>query len=268
MIIIIPLILIFLSLVAIGIIIARKFPVLSLLDVKSMPEEKEAKFKEEIMKQRFDRALQSVASKLGFVFKKPSQGINNFSKKINANLKQKKEKYQAQKRLSFEKRQKKVSRILEEVSDLINIGEYDKAEEKAISILTFDSHNQFAFEKLGEIYLLTRKHQEAKETHLFLLKLFEEKDQLNEQANTYYTLSEVAQAQGALEEAVDYLRQALEIHKNQPRYLNKLLELLIALKNETEAKEVYQLLASVNPENNKLLEWREKIEKLSVDKEN
>lgn len=266
MIIIIPLILIFLSLVAIFIIIARKFPILALLDIKSMPEEKEAKFKKKIIQERFDRDWQNMSQKLTSIFKKPFISFNGFSKKINKNLKEKKYKYQAYKRLSFTKRNQKISKIIQDISDLINSGNYSQAEEKAIYILTFDSHNQQAFEKLGEIYLSTKKYQEAKETYEFLLKLFKEKEQSAEEANTYYLLAEIAEKTGDLQQSIEFLSKALEIQKNQPKFLNKLLEIYIGLKQEKEAKEVFSLLASVNSENKKLLDWEEKIKQISFDK--
>ena len=266
MIILIPLILIFLSLTAILVIIVRKFPILALLDIKSMPEEKEAKFKKKIIQQKFDRDWQSLIAKLSQYFKKPVNNFNNFTKKINQNLRKKRDKYQAQKRLSFVKREKKINRILQDVSEFIKSGNYKKAEEKSIYILSFDSHNQFAFEKLGEIYLIIKKYQEAKETFEFLLKLFQEKEKKSEEANTYYLLAEIAEKTGEFDQAAESLNKALEIQKNQPKFLNKLLEIYITSRREAEAKEVYQLLASVNPDNNKLVDWQEKIRQISFDK--
>jgi tetratricopeptide (TPR) repeat protein len=79
-------------------------------------------------------------------------------------------------------------------------------------------------------------------------------------ADNYYSLENY-------EKAIDYIYQALDIHKNHPKYLDKLLELFIKTKNLVRAREVYENLFLNNPENNKLEEWQEKIEKLEIDKE-
>ncbi len=267
MLIIIPLVLILLCLIIIAVIIIKKFPILALLDIDAIPEEKEAKFKEQIMKKKFNRDLSFWENKIFGFLKKANKKIDNFSKNINSDLKKKKEEYQAQKRLSFAEKEKKTKKILEEVDNLIQRGENEKAETRAIFILTFDSHNPEAFAKLGEIYMLMKKYEEAKETYIFLLKLIQEREDKNEQANILFKITEIYESLEDYEKAIDNVYQALDIHKNHPRYLDKLLELFIKTKNLSGAREIYEILLFNNPENNKLKDWQKKIEKLEIDKE-
>ncbi|MCX6779438.1 MAG: hypothetical protein NTU97_04425 [Candidatus Magasanikbacteria bacterium] len=57
---IIPLFIIVLSLTGIGLIVVRKFPQLSVLEVEKITEVKQAKIKEDLKKQRFQRSLERV----------------------------------------------------------------------------------------------------------------------------------------------------------------------------------------------------------------
>ncbi|NCD00550.1 tetratricopeptide repeat protein [bacterium] len=267
MLIIIPLIIILISLIIIAVIFIRKFPVLALLDVDAIPQEKEAKFKEQIMRKKFNRDLKSWGNKSFGFLKGASKKTNGLLKNVNDNLKKKKEEYQSQKKLSFTEKEKKTKKILEEVDDLIQKGENEKAEARAIFILTFDSHNPEAFSKLGEIYMLMKKYDEAKETYTFLLKLIKEREDKNEQANILFKIAEIYENLEEYKKAIDNVYQALEIHKNHPRYLDKLLDLFIKTKNLSRAREIFENLFLNNPENNKLKEWQEKIEELEIDKE-
>ena len=76
------------SLIIILVIIIRKFPALAILDVERIPEEKEAKFKNQIRKQLFDRALGKHSAKVIRVWKGISQKMNNFFFSIIEKLKE------------------------------------------------------------------------------------------------------------------------------------------------------------------------------------
>ena len=259
---ILPIIIIVLSLIFILLIIIRKFPALALLDVDSIPEEKEAKFKEQIRKQLFDRALGRYGSNFSKYWLLLSKKINYFFSSLIDSLNKKKKFYLSQKRISFEQKEKKSKKLLYEIDKYLNQENYEKAEEKAILILEFDKHNRLAFEKLAHIYFLQKKYDEARETYLFLLKLIEETGDEVAKAETYFTIADISQRNDKLKQAREDLFQALNIDAKNPRFLDKLVELNINLGDKESDIDSFSQLFEVNPDNQKLSKYKEMIEKM------
>ena len=65
---IVSLILFGLSLVVILMILFKKFPVLAILDVSNLPGDKEAKFKDKIIKQKMERDFSKIGGSIARVF--------------------------------------------------------------------------------------------------------------------------------------------------------------------------------------------------------
>ncbi len=259
---IIPIILIIISLIIILSIIIRKFPSLAILDVESIPEEKEAKFKERIMKDRFDRELGKLGSEFARIWQTISKKLKSFFSFLYNNLQERKKKYQSQNKLSFTKKKQRTAKIIVEVDENIVQEDYVAAEKKAIEILNYDSHNQEAFEHLGKIYLALKKYDEAKETHYFILKLLQEKGDQMGQAETHFILSEIAEKMDNIQEALQEIHRALAITSNNPRFLDRLVAICVEMKDKKEAVEACRKLTDANPENQKLREWWQKIHEL------
>jgi len=259
---VLAIIVIIISIIIILIIIVRKFTALAILDVESIPEEKEAKFKEQIRKQLFDRALGRHGEGIARYWLSIGKKINEFFLALTTNLNKKKRSYLLQKRISFGQKEKKSKKLLSEIDDYLNQEEYEKAEEKAILILEFDKHNQLTFEKLANIYFLQKKYDEARETYLFLLKLIAEKEDEQAQAEVYFTMADISQRNSDLEQAKDDLHQALAIDSKNPRFLDKLVEINIENNDKESAVDAFSRLFEVNPENKKLSKYKETIENL------
>lgn len=257
-----PIIIIIVSIIIIIFIIVRKFPALAILDVESIPEEKEAKFKEQIRKQLFDRALGRHGGGIAKFWLGIGKKINEYFLAIISNLNKKKRSYLSHKRISFEQKEKKSKKLLSEIDDYLNQEDYEKAEEKAILILEFDKHNQVAFEKLANIYFLQKKYDEARETYSFLLKLIKEKEDQVAQAEIYFSMADISQRNNNLKQAKEDLHQALELDNKNPRFLDKLVELNIESKDKESAIDAFARLFEVNPDNKKLSDYKEIIEKL------
>lgn len=243
-------------------IIVRKFPALAILDVESIPEEKEAKFKEQIRKQLFDRALGRYGSGIARYWLGIGKKINDFFSKIINSLNKKKRSYLSHKRISFEQKEKKSKKLLAEIDDHLKQEDYERAEEKAILILEFDKHNKLAFEKLADIYFLQKKYDEARETYSFLLKLIAENEDEVAQAEIYFIMADISQRDNNLDQAKEDLELALAIDAKNPRFLDKLVELNIESKNRESAIDAFSRLFEVNPDNKKLSDYKEIIDRL------
>jgi tetratricopeptide (TPR) repeat protein len=168
--------------------------------------------------------------------------------------------------------------------------DYEQAEELFIEAIKLDVKCQPAYRGLGYTYLAKGQLAEAKETFQFLLQLNPHDDV------AIVKLGEICENQGQLEEAIGYFQravlendnlstrfyhlaelllkvkqpetaqeavvQAVELEPKNPKYLDLLIEIAIICGNAALAEKSYQELRLVNPENKKLAEFKEKIEKI------
>ncbi|MCF6276733.1 MAG: tetratricopeptide repeat protein [Candidatus Magasanikbacteria bacterium] len=294
----IPFLLVLLSLAVIIVIVIRKFPQLSLLDVGRLPKVQEERKKNEFLRRR-------VREKIEKNKKAKSNGKDFFTKKMK-NIQFKFRKYVGEvERIVDEqkvkikkpetpekKKQKKedVKKILQEAKDLISAGSYDMAEQKFIFVISLESNNKDAFAGLGEVYLKQKQFKEAEETYKFLLQLDPQNDlawmklaQVNEEMNELEEAVENLQKAVLINDAlasrfakladllvrIDQSASALEAIKHavfleakNPKYLDKLVETSIMVGDKKEAKTAYDKLRLANPENSKLTSFKSQISEL------
>lgn len=286
---IIPLILILICGLVIIYVITRKFPALANLDLSTIPQEKEARVKQQILQSRLKRKVNKwilVGNKLLYPLRIK---IGRWIKTLYDKLRVLKENYQKESRAAT-KGDAAVNELFSEAEELIKKEEYEEAERKYIQAISIDSKNIKAFKLLGELYLVAKKLPEAKETFEHVLKL------TAEDADVYAHLAEIAQAKGNLEkaksnylqsielnnaksqnyynladvyramnnnkEALNSIKEALKIEPNNPKYLDTMVNLSIITKEKADAWEAYKKLKEINPENKKLSEMKKQIDDL------
>jgi len=266
---IVPLILILISLSIIIIISVKKFSVLSNLDVDSMPAEKEAKFKERIISNRIKRNIIKWWSKISRLIIPIFSWIGNFLKDYYQKLNELKKEYRPELKLSENEKESLIEKTLADVDESYRQEDYEEAEKNLIDIIGQDPTNLKAFKKLADIYLEKKNLEEAKQTYEHILKLLETKDLINDEtdknrqiAEIYFNLAEVSLEQDCFDEAGEYIKQALEIEPNNPRYLDIMLEISIIKKDKIQAFEAYDKLKKSNPENEKLDDLKQQIDEL------
>lgn len=132
-----------------------------------------------------------------------------------------------------------------------------------------DSRNIKAFEALGEIYNSRQDFSEAKQTLEHTLKLKEKlaNNQTEELAKlqaglTCFTLGAVCQSLKDYGQALEYFKKALHYEPNNPRYLDRTIELCIIKEDKSAALDFFKKLKETNPENNKLGDFKERIAQL------
>jgi tetratricopeptide (TPR) repeat protein len=277
---ILPLILILIGLTIVIVIVVRKFSVLAALDVDSIPAEREAKFKERIISSRLKRSFYKHFARLIRGIKPFLLIGKNFFRRWYEKLLEYKESYQEQnKRLSGEQ---SLNKFFREAKELKEKEDWGAAEKKYIKIISQDSKNIRAFRDLGDLYFQRKNYNEAKQTFEHVLKLVErekealvsvtdkedeeEKQKLNDlnrqAAEIYFSLALVKNAVEDWPEALANVDRALNIEPNNPRYLDLKLKISIINKDKIAALDAYERLSKVNPDNNKLADFQEEIDKL------
>lgn len=263
---IIPLILILISLGIIIFIVIKKFPALANLDIENMPAEKEAKFKEQIIGNRLKRNLVRWNARAVRMVKPLGEASGDLAKWVNSRLVELRDSYKKELEMNSLDLNNKIGQLFRETEELVRKGESGEAEKKLIEIIGLDNRNIKAFRMLGDLYLDRKNFEEAKQTFEYILKLKENDPKTETSAREdgfiYFDLALACQAMEDLDSAIANLRKALKIEPNSPRYLDTMLEMSIIKKDKVLAFNAYEKLAEVNPDNQKLAEFKKKIDEL------
>ena len=279
---IIPLILILFSMAVIIVIVVRKFAVLANLDVDTIPAEREARVKEQIISNRLKRTYFKYFHRVGRIFTPIGQGTISGSRWIYNKLVEFKNSYD-QEEGKEQGGESVVAKLKIDADELIKKELFDEAENKLIEIIGIDSKNVPAFKDLGKLYYDRKDYHEGRETLEHVIKLLEQdydelkiavNNEANEEDNAkleemkiqmseiYFDLSLINKETESLEEAIKVINKALRLTPNNPRYLDIKLEISIMNKDKINALEAYQNLVEVNPDNTKLAEWKGQVEEL------
>jgi len=265
---VISLIIIIVALIIIIIIIVRKFPVLAILDVGRIPGEKEAKFKEEIIKARVERDVAVLSGWFGRIWLWLEKRLGLVLRNWQTHLKKVKINYKVSIRVPKQKKQEQIKELFLAAEVATKKEDEEDVEDKLVEIISLDQKNLAAFVQLAELYTEQKKWTEARETYAYALKLARQKMRGDEGAGettpqqVCFALAGVEKEAGDSAAALENIREALEHEPNNPRYLDLILDLSIIIKDKNLAIEIWEKLATVNPENQKLEEWRDKIENL------
>lgn len=293
-----PFILIIVSLAVMIVIIARKFPQLSLLDVKNIPEVQVENKKNVLLKKRLQEKNKERDKQRLRLIKPIIQAWKNLQlafrqyvgkiERVVVEYNERRKKYEPR-----EKRMKKredVRVLLQEGQFALEQKKLDEAEKKFLAAIKLDGKNEEAYLGLGNVYFVQNHLSEAKEIFYFLLKInpnneasviklaeISEEDGKKEEAIEYYQravlqqdskpalfahLSDLLQQINRNDTALEAVRQAVELEPCNPKYLDMQVELSVLCGDKKLAEETYQQLRMVNPENQKLAVLKDKIENM------
>ena len=256
-----------LAVLVILLIVIKKFPALAILDASNIPGEKEAKFKEQIIKARVERDVARWHGFLGRIWLFLTKRLSASLKSQQEALKKVKAGYRANIKMPWLEKQKKIKELIVAAEESLKKEDEKEAEGKLLEIINLDQKNLGAFFRLGELYESQKKWSEASQTFGYALKLSRQPRE-DEGAGEitpqeiHFAIAGVEKEAGNLDIALENIRESLEIEPNNPRYLDLILDLSIMKKDKELAGESWEKLAGVNPENQKLATWKEMIDKI------
>ena len=276
---ILPLILILISLSIIIFIVAKKFSVLANLDLDSIQSEREIKVKEQIIGNRLKRNYFKFQSKFIRIIRPLGGFLSDFFKNSYQKALDFKENYN--KHEAKPEALEDIDSLFLQVDEFLKEEKIEEAEKIYIKIIGIDSKNIKAFRGLGKLYSERKDYQEGKQTLEHAVKLLEKdldelslsqeesqdggarKEELNSFLSlSYYDLFLINKALDDYKESLANINKALNIEPNNPRFLDTKLEISIMTKDKESARETFEKLKKVNPENSKLEELEKQIQEI------
>lgn len=243
----------------IGVVVYRKIPQLRVIDVDSIPKERDRKVKEALILQKFQRAggvkLQGVAKAasavVGVVSRQGRRAVQRLYRLEQYYQKLKRSEDEGVHRYSDET----IKARLEEAQVLIKREEFIPAEKIFIDIISHNPKRVDGYEALGNMYLASGQLEQARETFQFALRLSPNDASVN---------VSLAELELKLEEpmkALLFLRKAVEKRSKNPRYLDYYIETALEVGSLKDAREGIQTLKEVNPENKKIGDFEARFQK-------
>ena len=231
-----------------------------MIDIDSIPKERERKIKEKIILDKFNRIR---TKKMHGVVKSSGAAVNTLSKygrRAVQKLYQLEQYYQKLKNVSSDDVKPldstSLKRIINEAGELVRQGEYIPAEKLYIEIISHNPKSVSAYEGLGNLYLKSGNIEQARETLLFTLRL------APEDASVNVSMAELEIKGENFLAATDRLRKAVKIRPKNPKYIDFYIETSLNAKLLKDVRKGLSRLKEVNPENKKIVDFEERFSKL------
>ena len=272
----------------------KKFPLLTNVNVDSLPDIRVQRQKEAILKSRMLRGWLELWNKAKGLTAPTQDKVNNIFKQYYNKLKsvEKDLKRRGHQQLSSAvDKSQAVEEMITEAKQLVNSEEYKKAEDILLDAVSVEQHNVDAYKLLAEVYRCRKEFVQAKETLEYLLKITHNAD-----AGIYSSLANIARERGNLKQAEeDYIKsislsddnylhflslaevyldleeedkafkiaqRALVLSPNNPKIFDFLINISIIMQDKELAQQYLERLKEVNPDNNKILSFIERIDNL------
>jgi len=268
---------------AIIFILAKKFTRLKALDVDTIKEEKEARVRDRILMDRMKRKAETGKALFKRVVGHPGRKVKGVGSRLFQKLVDLEKKYQKESNskairndISTDAR---LSKILAEAEDNSKKGATAEAEKQFIEVISLDPKNIRAYTGLGHLYLELKEYEQALQTFEYLVKLnqknshtvtrkndmgieeqtVDNSDVINE---NFIHIGEVYAAMGKHDKAFEYFSRALAYIPNDPKTLDLLIQTAIIMRDKLNALEYTGRLADVNPDNQKISEYKKRISEI------
>lgn len=268
----------------VGYVFIKHLPDLKNLDINSITQEKQGEAKAKIIQAKFLRSSAKLREKFKATADWQKKIFTLKFNKLKERILELEKSYQPENKAG--ETAKEPAEILKEASDLMKGDDFDSTEKKLIEVIAQDNKNVQAYESLGELYFKNKKYDQAEEVFKHLIKLraaqgngsaslkngkLEEAEteflsllDVDSRVALYYDdLGQIYEMTGKDEKALDAYLKAASIEPSNPKYLDKLIKLGIKAGDKGLAKKSFNRLKQINPENAKLEEFKEALEKMA-----
>lgn len=283
------------------VIVVRRLPQLATLRTDILEREKTTKVKFQIIERRLLRKVREIAGRIMNRIKPLGTTVHGWLKRVHEKALEMEQRYKVETRAEKEEKkeessegqvelEQKLKKVLIEGDRAREAGDTPLAEKKYIEALSLDTQCVEAYQGLGKVYVAREEWMPAKETYGFLVKLVPADATVHaayaetlvqsgeweagavsyqiacelEPNSAHYLfewgqcLKEIGDRTGA---AAAYAK-AVEREPGNPKYLDFLIEASILCGNKLQAQNAFDMLKRVNPENQKLDEFEQRIRQM------
>mgnify|MGYP001595460922 CR=1 FL=1 len=239
-------------------VLIGKIPQLRVIDISSLPKERERQVKEQIIFSKLQRTSGAKLMRVARVGSVVMKKFSRYGRRAVQKLYRIEQYYQKLKRSSEEGlhaySEETIRQRLEMAQDLIKHEEFIPAEKIFIDLISHNPKSVQGYEFLGNMYVASGQMDQARETFLFALRLSPEDASVNS------SLAELELASGDPKKALVYLQKAVQKRPKNPRYLDFYIDVALQTGALKEARKGLQTLKEVNPENKKIQEFEERLD--------
>lgn len=277
---IIPAVIIVIALVAVIVVFARHVRQVAALDLESLPAEQEAAMKAALLERRLKRKMAETKNRVAPLFRRMGQWVATLFNGMYQRVAQLEQRYRRKPQFMTPGQQQEVKQKIQALMDAAHVsigqGDFTEAEKQYIEALSWDPKNPHTYLALAQMYIEKKEFGQAKETFQFFFKLMKAQKAGEEQISLFaapmssedlqqahFDYGVALQITGDIIQAKQQLVAALKLDENNPRFLDKLVELSILLKDAGLARQTLKTLKSVNPDNQKVSVFEEQIKALS-----
>lgn len=267
------------AIAAIIVVIGRHARQAAALDLESLPAEQEAAMKAALLERRLKRKMTEAKNRIVPVFRRLGKGIMFVFNSAQKRVAQLEQRYRRKPQLMTPVQQQEVRHTIQalfaDATKAVDEEDWPEAEKKFIEILGWDPKHAQAYLALAEMYFHKKEFAQAKETFQFFFRLVRAQKAGEEQVSLFsdpitdenmqaalFDYAQALQVVGDLPQALVQVSGALVYDPNNPKYLDKLLELSILVKDRNKARETLDKLKEVNPDNQKLASLEEEVRAL------
>lgn len=238
-------------------IAVRKFPQVANLDLGNLPQEKIYRKKKEIInnrikirgdlaREKFYQAMSPMKKLWARLQLKFRIYVGKIERLLHheQTLKIKME----NRNVGTEQQEQKFAQLIADGEQYLNISSFDLAEDAFIAAIKIKAKSAEAYRGLGDTYLAKNSWEEAKQTYKFLQHLDPKND------SVLVKLAEVAENQNNFDEAIQYYQQAILINDSFSARFYRLAELLLRVEQPEVAKEAILQAVELEPQNPKYLD--------------
>ncbi len=273
---IVPLFLLIISLGVIVVLVVRKYPELTLLDLDTIPDRKEKQKKKEILSRKASKRSKEQQEKfVGFLipfthaWKSVQSSFRTYVKKIKDDVESaKKEKNESVVRTTDTpisqdvsipsvsvRREETIEDILKKGERALNEKKFQEAESAFIRAIETDQKYAAAYVGLGDVYEAQQQLNEAKETYLFAKKLDPQNTSLLEK------LAHLAVQKEEWIEAIQYYEEAVLVDDMSHSMFATLADLFLKTEEPQSAYEAISQAVELHP---KHLSYLDSLAEISI----
>jgi len=270
-------------LAAIVFILAKKYTRLKTIDIDTIKEEKESRVRERILMDRMKRKTESGKKLVRQIVGPSTEKVKGMGSRFFQKLVDLEKKYQKESNAKSQKSDvnisQKVIKLLIEAEENCKKGHSAEAEKQFIEVISLDPKNIRAYSGLGEVYLQQKEYEQALQTFEYLVKLNQKnshtvtkKDERGNEEQTvdnseiinenFIQIGEIYTEMGNHNKAFEYFSRALAYTPNDPKTLDLLIQTAMIMQDKINALEYVDRLEKVNPDNQKINEYKKKISEL------